>query len=136
VGNDDYRAELIYDLGVTDRVTWTINASADYKDRKNAIDSRGGRAATEFLGQLTAPELTQFGRTSITLSFSVEAKWMTAQRPQYTAQSKLSIPVAPGVDLPIVYRWANRRDLIDNESSEARMGLSVDVGRLAQVFRQ
>jgi len=134
-GNDDHRAELIYDHGLTDSITWTVNVSGDYRDRKTARDSRGGRVATEFKGRLTRESDAPFGRTAMNIAFSGEGKWLTKTKPQYTFQAKLTIPVASGIDLPIVYRWAGRRDMIDQTASEARLGFSIDTTRLAQLFR-
>lgn len=133
-GNNDHRGELIFDYGLSPRINWTINASADYTDRKSAADSKGGRFATSFQGDLTKPN-SAWGKTPIRLSFSGEGKWQTSQKPQYTFESKLSIPLASGIDLPIVYRYANRIAQIDQASSEARLGLSVDISRLAQAFK-
>ena len=134
-GNDNHRAELIYDNGITDSITWTVNGSADYIDRKLAKSSIGGRLATEFKGRLTSDSGDPFGKGPIWLSFSGEAKWLTKTRPQYSFQASLTVPIQTGVDFPIVYRWANRQDLIDQTRSEVRMGLNVDLGRLTQLFR-
>jgi len=133
-GNNDHRAELIFDYGLSPRINWTVNASADYTDRKSAADSKGGRFATSFQGDLTKSN-SAWGKTPIRLTFSGEGKWQTSQKPQYTFESKLSIPLASGIDLPIVYRYANRIAQIDQTSSEARLGLSIDISRLAQTFK-
>ncbi len=134
VGNNDHRAELIFDYGLSPQINWTVNASADYTDRKTTLDSKGGRIATSFQGNLTSPN-SGWGKTPLRLSFSGEAKWLTGQKPQYTFQSQLSIPLSPGIDLPIVYRYANRNAQIDQTSSEARLGLSVDISRLTQALK-
>ncbi len=134
-GNNDHRAEASFDYGLTDRITWTWNASFDYKDRKQLPDSRGGRIATEFKGNVTPESLIPLGRAPVTLSFSGEAKWMEMTKPQYTFQAKLSIPLGTGLDLPIAYRFANRRVQIGQNDSEARLGLTVDVGRLVQLLK-
>lgn len=134
-GNNDHRVELIFDYGLSPRINWTVNASGDYTDRKSTTDSKGGRFATSFQGDLTKSN-SSWGKTPIRLTFSGEAKWLTSQKPQYTFQSELIIPLSPGVDLPIVYRYANRIALINQTDSEARLGLSVDVSRLAQAFKQ
>jgi hypothetical protein len=133
-GNNGHRGELIFDYGLSDRINWTFNASADYTDRKMAPDSKGGRAATEFQGDLTKSN-SAWGRTPIRLSFSGEAQWLTKQKPQYTFQAKLTIPLSPGIDLPIVYKYANHTALLNPTDSEARLGLSIDISRLAQALR-
>jgi hypothetical protein len=133
-GNNGHRAELIFDYGLSSRINWTLNASGDYTDRKTAADSKGGRIATEFQGNLTTSE-SAWGRTPLQLSFSGEGQWLTQQKPQYTFQTKLSIPLVSGIDLPIVYRYANRTALLNQKDSEARLGLSVDISRLAKVLK-
>jgi hypothetical protein len=133
-GNNDHRGELIFDYGVSPRINWTVNASGDYTDRKSAKDSKGGRFATSFQGNLTKPN-SAWGKTPIQLIFSGEGKWQTSQKPQYTFEAKLSVPLASGIDLPIVYRYANRVAQIDQKDSEARLGLSVDISRLAQALK-
>jgi len=133
-GNNDHRVEMIFDYGLSPRINWTVNASGDYTDRKSALDSKGGRFATSFQGDLTKPD-SAWGKTPIRLTFSGEAKWQTSQKPQYTFESKLSIPLVPGVDLPIAYRYANRIAQINQTDSEARLGLSIDISRLAKGFK-
>ena len=134
-GNNNHRGELIFDYGLSDRINWTFNASGDYTDRKMAPDSKGGRAATEFQGDLTKSN-TAWGRTPIRLSFSGEAQWLTSQKPQYTFQAKLTIPLSAGIDLPIVYQYANRTALLNQTNSEAKLGLTVDISRLAEALKQ
>jgi hypothetical protein len=133
-GNNNHRGEFIFDYGISDRINWTVNASADYTDRKMALDSKGGRVATEFQGDLTKSN-SAWGRSPIRLSFSGEAQWLTRQKPQYTFQAKLAIPLSAGIELPIVYKYANRTALLNQTDSEARLGLSIDVSRLAQALK-
>jgi hypothetical protein len=132
-GNDDYRAQFIYSHGLNDRITWTVNASADYKNFKNGEDIRMGRFATEFLGTLNNPSAS-WGRAPITLAFSGEGKWAKNEKPSLTGQVKLTIPITTGLDLPVVYRYANRTALADESNAEVRLGLTVDVARLAKIF--
>jgi hypothetical protein len=134
-GNDDYRVQLIYDHGLSSNITWTVNASGDYQDRKSGEDFRGGRIATEFLGTLNRSDEKIWSPSSFTLSFGAEAKWQSKAKPSYTFQARLSIPLITGIDLPIVYRYANRTPVTDTPDPEARLGLSVDVGRLTQMFK-
>ena len=134
-GNDDYRMDLIYDHGLSKNVTWTVNASGDYRDRKQKEDQRGGRVATEFLGTLNRSDGRLWGRSPATLSFSGEAKWKTKAKPIYTFQTKLTIPIITGIDLPVVYRYANRTPGTNTADAEARLGLSVDIGRLTELLK-
>lgn len=133
-GNNYHRVEMIFDYGLSPRINWTVNASGDYTDRKTSSDSKGGRFATSFQGNLTQPD-SAWGKNPITLTFSGEGKWQTGQKPQYTFESKLTIPLVPGVELPLAYRYANRIAQINQTDSEARMGLAVDISRLAHAFK-
>ena len=133
-GNNNHRGTLIFDYGLSDRINWTFNASADYTDRKMDLDSKGGRAATEFQGNITKSN-SPWGRSPLTISFSGEAQWLTSQKPQYSFQAKLTIPIVTGVELPVVYRYANRAAQLNQSSSEARLGLSFDISRLAQALK-
>ncbi len=54
---------------------------------------------------------------------SHRTQWLTGQKPQYTFQVKLTIPLSAGIDLPIVYRYANRTALLNQTGAEARLGL-------------
>jgi hypothetical protein len=130
-GYNDHRAEVIYDHGLGHAMTWTSNAGVEIKDRKQAGLFRGRRAATEFKAQLTRENESPFGRAPLTLSFGAEAKWLDGVPAQYTAQARLTVPLASGIEFPIVFRYANRRDLLDQTAQEARFGLVVDLGRLA-----
>lgn len=134
LGNNYHRAEIIYDYGVSERILWTFNGSVDYTDRKSGIDSRGGRFATEFQGDLTRGG-AGFGRLPMRLSFSGEGKWMVKQKPQYTVQTKLSTPITPGLELAVVYRYANRIEQINQTASEVRLGLSFDPMRLTAALK-
>jgi hypothetical protein len=133
-GNDDYRAQFIYDHGLNKAMTLTINASGDYKDRKAAGgDVRTARFAMELLGTIGGSEKL-WGRSQATLAVSSEGKWAAGAKPTLTGQVKLTIPLATGIDFPIVYRYANRTVVADKGDAEARMGLSVDIGRLVKIL--
>ena len=134
-GNNDHRAGVSFDYGLTNRITWTSNASFDYKDRKQLADSRGGRVATEFKGNLTPESNDPLGPAPVSIGLAAEAKWLDGLKPQYTLQAKCSIPLGGGINLPIVYRLANRQAQISQTDSEARLGLSVDLARLVHRAR-
>jgi len=133
-GNNGYRAEFISDYGLSTNINWTINGSFDYTDRKAAKDSRGGRLATSFQGNLTNPA-GGWSKAPLTLAFSGEGDWLSSQKPQYSFDAKLSVPIAPGFDLPIEYRYANRAAQINQHDSQVRLGLTVDISRVAQALK-
>jgi hypothetical protein len=133
-GNSNYRAELIFDYGLSTRINWTVNGSFDYTDRKLALDSRGGRIATSFEGNLTNPT-GGWSRSPLRLIFSGEGDWLSQQKPQYSFDAKLSVPITPGFDLPIEYRFANRTAQLNQNDSQVRFGLAVDLSRIAQALK-
>jgi len=135
LGTDDFRGTLAFDYGLSPSLNWTVNGSFDHRDRKAGFDTRGGRFATEFLGRLTGYGSDLWGRQPITLAFAGEGKWLTKQKPQYSVQAKLTIPIAAGLDWPIVYRWSKRIDLVDKEGKELKMGLTVDLSNLSQLLK-
>jgi hypothetical protein len=133
-GNNGYRAEFISDYGLSTRINWTVNGSFDYTDRKSAKDSRGGRLATSFQGNLTNPA-GGWSKAPLTLTFSGEGDWLSSQKPQYSFDAKLSVPIASGFDLPIEYRYANRAAQSNQHDSQVRLGLTVDISRIAQALK-
>jgi hypothetical protein len=136
LGNNNYRGEFILDKGLTKSgsINWTINGSFDYTDRKNGIDSRGGRVATSFQGDLTRPN-GGWSKAPLTLIFSGETDWLSSQKPQYSFDAKLSIPITAGFDLPIEYRFANRAAQINQHDSQVRLGLTIDISRITQALK-
>lgn len=132
-GFNNHRAAIAYDYGLSPRVTWTANGSVDYFDKKAFGSSRSGRVATEFIGDLTSSG-EGWSRAPIRLSFSGEITWASDESTATRLQTKLTIPIAAGFDLPIVYRYG-KADAQSASGSEARVGLSVDLSRLMQSTR-
>lgn len=87
------------------------------------------------MGQLTMPQSELWGRAATTLSFSGEAKWQDKSKPAYTVQAKFTIPIGTGIDLPVVYRYATGIANSNQSSPEAKLGLTIDTGRLIQLLR-
>jgi hypothetical protein len=77
-----------------------------------------------------------WARTPMMLSFRGDTKWATELKPTYIFPARLTTPIHIGMDLPIVYRYAIRSFVSANPVSEARLGLAIDTGRLAQLFRR
>jgi hypothetical protein len=132
-GFNKHRAAIAYDYGLSPRVTWTANGSVDYVDKKAFGSSTSGRVATEFIGDLTSSG-EGWSRAPIRLSFSGEVTWAPAESTTARVQTKLTIPLAMGFDLPIAYQYG-KPDTQSANGSEARVGLSVDLSRLMQSAR-
>ena len=133
-GNNDFRAEFIFDYGLSTRINWTVNGSFDYTDRKMGLDSRGGRFATSFQGDLTKPT-GGWSKSPLRLIFSGEGDWLSLQKPQYSFNAELDVPITPGFNLPVEYRYANRAAQINQADSQFRLGLSVDISRITQALK-
>jgi hypothetical protein len=130
---DDHAVEAIFDLGLfASRVNLTLNAGFNYTDNKLVEDNRGGRVAAELQVQLTRDKLE--GRMPVFLTFSGDGCWMTNVTPMYRAQAKISIPLAPGVEIPLSVTYASRTDLIKESDVRGKFGITFDVTRIAQAF--
>jgi hypothetical protein len=132
-GDDEYRAGMLFDYGVYERLNLTVNGTFDYKDSKLiGGDIRGGRVAGEGIFQLT-PNRSSFGDPRpYLLSAAAEAKWMNNSKSTYTGQLKLTIPVPglTGVNFPISLSVANRSDLLKEKVVRGKFGFTVDITKL------
>ena len=132
-GDDEYRAGVLFDYGVYERLNVTLNGTFDYDDSKViGGDTRGGRFAAEGIFQLT-PNKYSFGDPRpYLLSASSEAKWMNNSQATYTGQLKLTIPVPglTGVNFPLSVSVANRSDLIKETTVRGKFGFTVDITKL------
>lgn len=135
-GYNDHNGALIFDSGLSDKVNWTINLSGTYTDRKDvAKNSTGGKASTEFQWSIAKPPaLTITAKSPITFSMAAEGDWATKQKPHYTGQAKLTIPLASGVDFPISYRYQNKAAQTNQSESQTALGLSFDLAILAKAL--
>lgn len=129
---DEHSLGAVFDLGLAPRFTFTLNANFIYVDNKIAKDSKGGRAAGELQVQLTPDRLE--GRMPVLLSFSGDGCWMTDVTPTYRAQAKVSIPLLPGVELPLSITYASRTELIKEADVRGKFGFTFDVARIAKAF--
>lgn len=129
--DDEYRAGLLFDYGVVDRINLTVNGTFDYRNSPLlGGDTRGGRLAMESNFQLN-PERTIAGSNSpIMFSTSGEAKWLSGSKPNYTGQLKLTIPLFDGISLPISLSVANRSELIQEKTVKGRFGFTFDLTKL------
>lgn len=127
-GYNDHRVELAFDYGLSSRVTWTANGSVDYTDKKSAGGDSEGRFATEFVGDLTRGD-EGWGRTPMRLAFSGQVSWKRSQQVSRDVQAKFTIPIAAGIELPVVFRYGHS-PLGAADGPQARVGLSIDLARL------
>jgi hypothetical protein len=130
-GSDEFRAGLLYDVGIYQRLNLAANATFDYEDSKViGGDKRGGRLALESYFHLNRQRDIFSGKDPITLSFQGEGKWLTSAKPTYTGQVKLTLPLFDGVALPLSFSVANRTDLINESEVRGRFGFTFDFAKL------
>jgi hypothetical protein len=136
-GTDEYRAGLLFDYGIYQRINFTANATFDYQNSKlTGGDKRGGRFAAETNFQLTPEKYFLGASRPFIFSVAGEAKWLTKTAPTYTAQAKLTIPIFEGVSLPVSVSIANRTDLIKESTVRGKFGFTFDFAKLLSKVRQ
>jgi hypothetical protein len=136
-GADEYRTGLLYDVGIYQRLNFAANATFDYEDSKAVGgDKRGGRLAVESYFHLNRQRNIASGKDPITLSFEGESKWMTAAKPTYVGQVKLTLPIFEGVTLPVSFSVANRSDLINESEVRGRFGFTFDMAKILKGLRK
>lgn len=136
-GSDEYRTGLLFDFGVARQFNLAANATFDYEDSKVVGgDKRGGRLAVESYFHLNRPNNIFTGKDPIKLSFTGEGKWMSAAKPTYVGQVKLTLPLFDGVTLPFSFSVANRSDLIKESKVRGRFGFTFDMAKLLKGFQK
>jgi hypothetical protein len=128
-GYDEHHAALLFDYGLSPRITWTVNGAFDYTDKKSAGIVRAGRIASEFVGDLTRPG-SAWGKNPIRLGAGGQVSFASGERIQTDVQAKLTVPLASGIDVPIVYRYTNSKDTTA-DGAQAKVGFSIDLSRVA-----
>jgi hypothetical protein len=132
---DEYRLAAIFDYGLAERLSATVNATLDLVDgRDNVIrDSTVGRAA----GALTL-KLSEFNPfdadepTSLGVGADVSSQngaW------SYSVQFKIDIALFRGLRLPISVTRASRPDLVDEKEIRGLFGFTIDTSKLSAAFR-
>jgi hypothetical protein len=136
-GTDEYRAGLLFDYGIYQRINLTANGTFDYQNAKIiGGDKRGGRFAVETNFQLTPEKYFLGAARPFIFSVAGEAKWMNNTPSTYTGQLKLTIPIFEGMNLPISVSFANRTGLIKESTVRGRFGFTLDFAKLLSKLRQ
>ncbi|MDZ4799673.1 MAG: hypothetical protein SGI92_16050 [Bryobacteraceae bacterium] len=130
-GVDEYRAELIFDKGLSTRANWSLNGSFDFRDFQTTRDTRAGRLATEFQFRLYEGSSTGLMPGSVVLSGSGEHKAGNGMKPITRGQAKLVIPIMSGVSVPLAWSYASRADVNVLPGSQLRLSIVIDPVRLA-----
>jgi len=134
---DDYRAEVIFDYGLNDRLALSLNGSYENKDADQR--EQGGRVAAAFHFEPFTDPL--FGPKPLRFTLSGEGQWMEGTAPVYKGQLKLNLPIPrllwlSGVELPLSVTIANRSDLVDETEVRGLIGFTVDTSQLLAAVRR
>lgn len=136
---DDYRAEAIFDYGLNDRLTLSVNGSYEATHAPEGKNEQGGRVAAAF--QMEPFRDPLFGPKPLRFSFGGEGKWMEGIAPIYKGQLKVNLPIPrlawlAGFEVPLSVSIANRSELIDETEVRGLIGFTVDTSQvLAAVQR-
>jgi len=132
---DAYRVQLIYDKGLGENFSLTLNGSYDYSNSAAVgADIRGGRAAIDLKYNITQVSETSL-RTPIQFSLSGEATRMQDKR-KYRGQVHLVIPLAAGINLPLTYGYGNPPDVNSTgKSAFGKFGLAFDFAKIVESLR-
>jgi hypothetical protein len=131
--DDEYRAGLLFDYGMSPRVNLTANGTFDYRNSPLlGGDTRGGRLAVESNFELTPDMEKTIAGSNRPLMFSTagEAKWLSGAKPTYTGQLKLTIPLFDGISLPLSISFANKTESINEKTVKGRFGFTFDLTKL------
>jgi hypothetical protein len=133
IGNNEYSGEAIFDYGIQNRVNLTLNGAYRYKDSKIiGGDTRGFMFSGQLQFQLNRENL--LGKKPFYLDVSTQGNWMTGTKATYKAQGKITIPIADGIDFPISVTYANRTELIKENTVKGQFGFTVDTARLIRAL--
>jgi hypothetical protein len=132
---DKYRGQLLFDYGLLDRASATLNAGWEYTDVKRVgADLRGGRVAGELRLQLSGDAPLSL-RNPVMFSLAGEGKWLSNMDTIYRVQGKLTLPLADGLDLPLSLGYASKQELLLESGAYGKFGLTLDFGKLLVALR-
>jgi hypothetical protein len=130
---DEYAGTLTFDKGMgTNSIT--LNGSFLFKKDFMGKDSKGGKFAAAIHLPLQAFRPLEY-KDPLLFSLEADATGMTGESPMYRAQAKLTIPLLPGVEIPISVSVANRTELIKEQEVKGKFGFTFDVSKALKALR-
>lgn len=133
-----YLGEAIYDYGLADRLTLTLNAG--YESTDAGEDGNGNdvedpddswKLAGQFRYQLTPETLT---RKASYFDVASEAKRIEDET-TYKIQAKTTFPWIAGITIPLSLTYASDAELIDEDEIRGQLGFSIDLSKLVESLR-
>lgn len=130
---DDYNGTLTFDKGMgTNSIT--MNGSFIFTNNPLGEDTRGGKFAAGFHLPLSGFKPLDY-KDPMLLSIEGDATAMTKTAPIYKAQAKLTIPLLPGMEIPISVSVANRTEFVKEKEVKGKFGFTFDVSKALKAFR-
>ena len=112
----------------------TINGSFMATKTPAGKNSRGGQFAAALHMPLNGFKPLGY-KDPLLLSVEANGTGMTGATPMFKAQAKLTIPLLPGMDLPISISVANRSEFIKEKEVKGKFGFTFDLGKVLTAFR-
>ena len=112
----------------------TLNGSFVFKKSQMGNDSKGGKFAAAVHLPLQGFKPLDY-KDPVLFSLEANATGMTGQSPMYVAQAKLTIPLMPGVEIPISVSVANRSELIKEMEVKGKFGFTFDLNKALKALR-
>jgi hypothetical protein len=130
---DEYSGTLTFDKGIgTNSIT--LNGSFVFKKKPMGNDSKGGKFAAAVHLPLQAFKPFDY-KDPLLFSLEADASGMTGESPMYRAQAKLTIPLMPGVEIPISVSVANRSELVKEQEVKGKFGFTFDLSKALKALR-
>jgi len=130
---DEYSAVVTFDKGMG-ASSITVNGSFIFTTDGGGKDSKGGKFAAAFHLPLQGFKPLQY-TDPLLLTIEADATGMTGTTPTYRAQAKVTIPVLPGMAIPISVSVANRTELVKESEVKGKFGFTFDVSKALKAFR-
>lgn len=130
---DEYNGVLTFDKGMGTNMI-SMNGSFIFKKNPLGEDSKGGKFAAAIHLPLQAFKPLDY-KDPLLFSLEADATGMTGTAPIYKAQAKLTIPLLPGMEIPISVSVANRTEFVKEKEVKGKFGFTFDISKALKAFR-
>jgi hypothetical protein len=129
-GTKTFGLEGIFTKGLAPGLNLTLNTA--YKRPEGAVMNTDTlTVAAQLRKQMTAPIA---GKDPLFLDFAADTSLLHDEK-TYHAQVKAVIPITAGLHIPFSVTWANKSELVkENSSISAHLGISFDFSRVSSFF--
>lgn len=129
-GTKTFGLEGIFTKGLAPGLNLTVNTT--YKRPEGPVANRDQlTVAAQFRKQMTR---SVAGKDPVFLDIATDASLLDEDK-TYRAQLKGVIPIMAGLKIPVSVTWANKSDLVDEDSAiSAHLGISFDFSKISNFF--